>query len=348
MRFIINLPQEELASVERICFQVEEAQWFYEDFIRPQDPDLPSLNLKNFCVRIFQHCPLLLSGVSSERHATAFSDFLAYKTRVPVRGAIMLNQDMDQVVLVKGWKKSATWSFPRGKINKNEPDLDCAIREVYEETGFNLTDAGLVKNDQEFIDVTMREQHMRLYIFHGVPIGAYFEPRTRKEISKIEWYKLSELPTVKKQKQYQEGRGEDLAVNAIRFYMVAPFMVQLKQWIAKRKKMDKLNGASQPLPAPEADPSGPVAAEGQVSSADTVILSQNDYDSQKLLAKLRQSSQPRLMSDLPEVWEAPVTVQRLGPPEMPSSPTREYKNPRPDLCLFRWQSFRYLPYQNIK
>ncbi|KAG9828356.1 hypothetical protein KCU98_g14578, partial [Aureobasidium melanogenum] len=55
VRFIINLPQEELESVARICFQVEEAQWFYEDFIRPTDPSLPSLNLRDFCLRIFQH-----------------------------------------------------------------------------------------------------------------------------------------------------------------------------------------------------------------------------------------------------------------------------------------------------
>ena len=77
---------------------------------------------------------------------SAFAEFLAYKQRVPVRGAIMLNQDMDQVVLVKGWKKGANWSFPRGKINKDENDLKCAVREVYEETGFDIQEAGLVKD----------------------------------------------------------------------------------------------------------------------------------------------------------------------------------------------------------
>jgi mRNA-decapping enzyme subunit 2 len=221
--------------VERICFQVEEAQWFYEDFIRPLDPALPSLTLKAFALRIFQHCPLM-SQWSHYHHMTAFSEFLAYKTRVPVRGAIMLNQEMDEVVLVKGWKKGANWSFPRGKINKGEPDLDCAIREVYEETGFDVREAGLVKNDDnvKYIEITMREQHMRLYVFPGVPKDTHFEPRTRKEISKIEWYKLSELPTLKKSKQHDEG----LAVaNANKFYMVAPFLNPLKKWISQQKKV---------------------------------------------------------------------------------------------------------------
>ncbi|OQD86590.1 hypothetical protein PENANT_c007G05090 [Penicillium antarcticum] len=234
VRFIINLPREELESVERICFQVEEAQWFYEDFIRPLDPALPSLNLKTFAMRIFQHCPLM-SQWSHYHHMAAFSEFLHYKTRVPVRGAIMLNEDMDEVVLVKGWKKGANWSFPRGKINKGEKDLDCAIREVYEETGFDVRDASLVKDedDVKFIEITMREQHMRLYVFRGVPRDTHFEPRTRKEISKIEWYKLSELPTLKKSKHHDEGFA---VANANKFYMVAPFLHPLKKWIAQQKK----------------------------------------------------------------------------------------------------------------
>ena len=97
----------------------------------------------------------------------------------------MLNDSMDQVLLVKGWKKGAHWSFPRGKINKDEKDLDCAIREVYEETGYDLHEAGLVQDEAnvKYIEVTMREQNMRLYVFRDVPLDTYFEPRTRKEIS---------------------------------------------------------------------------------------------------------------------------------------------------------------------
>lgn len=149
----------------------------------------------------------------------------------------MLNEEMDEVVLVKGWKKGANWSFPRGKINKDEKDLDCAIREVYEETGFDMGDAGLVKDEKDvkFIEITMREQHMRLYVFRGVPRDAYFEPRTRKEISKIEWYKLSDLPTLKRSKQQDQGFA---VASANKFYMVAPFMHPLKKWIAYQKKID--------------------------------------------------------------------------------------------------------------
>jgi len=239
VRFIINLPQEDLQSVPRICFQVEEAQWFYEDFIRPLDPSLPTMSLRSFCLRIFQHCPLLTTFPVGA-HIQAFEEFLAYKVRIPVRGAILLNEDMDSVVLVRGWKKNSSWSFPRGKINKDEDDLDCAIREVYEETGLDVWEAGLVSSKEavKFIEVTMRDQQIRLYVFRNVPIATKFEPKTRKEISDIQWYKLSELPAFRKKGNQTQNENANNAKNANKFYMVAPFLVPLKKWVVQQRKKD--------------------------------------------------------------------------------------------------------------
>lgn len=147
----------------------------------------------------------------------------------------MLNSAMDSVVLVKGWKKGANWSFPRGKINMAEDDLDCAVREVYEETGLHLDEAGLLPEDRQvkFIEVNMREQQLRLYVFKDVPMDTFFEPRTRKEISKIEWWKLSDLPAFRKKGQQEQNAA---AINANKFYMVAPFLVPLRKWVVEQKK----------------------------------------------------------------------------------------------------------------
>ncbi|KAI0180924.1 hypothetical protein GGR52DRAFT_522245 [Hypoxylon sp. FL1284] len=237
VRFIINLPREDLESVARICFQIEEAQWFYEDFIRPLDPTLPSMSLRSFSLKMFQHCPLLAS-FSVENHIRAFEEFMQYKTRVPVRGAVMLNDDMDAAVLVRGYKKGASWSFPRGKINKDEDDLDCAIREVYEETGYDLREAGLVERNEPVhpLEVTMHDQQVRLYVFRGIPEDTIFETRTRKEIGAIRWYKVSELPAYRKKRNVGRNNGDGPSND--KFYMVAPFMVQLRQWVMKQKKLD--------------------------------------------------------------------------------------------------------------
>ncbi|KAL9129938.1 MAG: hypothetical protein Q9217_001740 [Psora testacea] len=320
VRFIINLPTEELSVAERICFQIEEAQWFYEDFIRPLDPELPSLNLKSFCAVMFQHCPLLWDW-SSQKQAEAFQAFLVYKTMVPVRGAIMLNENMDEVVLVKGWKKGANWSFPRGKRNKDELDMTCAVREVYEETGYDLKEAGLVdeKGDVKYIDVEIRGQDIRLYVFRSVPMDTHFEPRTRKEISKISWHKLSDLPTVKKRKQQQEDYGEGLAVHANKFYMVAPFLGPLKKWISQQRKHDRAMHASE----------AKVTANTNMASIENAAMEQEALGEQmnderaedghlaRLLHTLQQSSQART-SDLPEV-SRPIAPQQAS--EVANLPT---------------------------
>lgn len=161
----------------------------------------------------------------------------------------MLNEAMDSAVLVKGWKKGANWSFPRGKINLAEDDLTCAMREVYEETGYNLETSGLVPQDRnvKYIEITLREQQIRLYVFRNVPMDTYFEPRTRKEISKIEWWPLSELPAFRKKARAEQ---QENVVRDNKFYNVAPFLPQLRKWIIEQKKQDaKRNSRNQYLSA---------------------------------------------------------------------------------------------------
>ena len=222
----------------------------------------------------------------------------------------MLNEDMDQVILVKGWKKSANWSFPRGKINKDEPDLQCAVREVLEETGFDLEDAGLVKDDVEmkYIEVTMREQHIRLYVFRGIPLDAHFAPRTRKEISRIVWYKLSELPTLKKQKHQPQSRDEDLAMNANKFYMVAPFMVPLKKWISQQKKSSQMKVNPPPLAA------APMAAHG----ASFMAVDQSSSDNIQPSVRLNEDHAPRPSHTvkIPQIDQAKSTESMNNMPEV--------------------------------
>lgn len=68
--------------------------WFYEDFIREENPKFPSLPLKKFSAMLFHACPLLHQW--SHDHEQAFNTFMQYKTRVPVCGAIMLNDTWEK------------------------------------------------------------------------------------------------------------------------------------------------------------------------------------------------------------------------------------------------------------
>ncbi|KAI8813709.1 Dcp2, box A domain-containing protein [Cladochytrium replicatum] len=220
-RFIINVPDEELSSVERVCFQIEQAHWFYEDFVREQNPRLPSLSLKRFSATFFNHCEFLSTSFSALDHEEAFENFMSYKVRVPVCGAIILNEGLKKILLVRGWKSNAGWGFPKGKINKDEPEITCAIREVYEEIGFDIGDR--VKAEQ-YVERTLKDQKIRLYIITDVPETTKFKPQTRKEIGGIEWISLELLP----------GWTDHTPVQRGKYYMVVPFI----QGIKSREKRD--------------------------------------------------------------------------------------------------------------
>jgi 8-oxo-dGTP pyrophosphatase MutT (NUDIX family) len=73
-------------------------------------------------------------------------DFMTYRLRVPVCGAIILNATLDKCLLVKGWSSKAGWGFPKGKINQNEENDNCAVREVSEclLAGTDLTDNSIL------------------------------------------------------------------------------------------------------------------------------------------------------------------------------------------------------------
>ncbi|CAL5407291.1 unnamed protein product [Camellia sinensis] len=127
-------------------------------------------------------------------------------------------------LLVKGWT-GTSWSFPRGKKNKDEEDHACAVREVLEETGF---DVSKFLNKDDYIEMIFGQQRVRLYIIASVKDDTAVAPLTKKEISEIAWQRLDEI----------QPANEDVisrGTTGLKLYMVAPFLVSLKAWILAHK-----------------------------------------------------------------------------------------------------------------
>ncbi|KAF6166218.1 hypothetical protein GIB67_031002 [Kingdonia uniflora] len=223
-RFVLNGPPEDLKSFERLLFLVEQAHWFYEDNSVENNPSLKSISLREFTSLMFSSCIQLRPYIA--HIDDIYKDFNSYKVRVPVCGAIILDESYQRCLLVKGWKAGASWSFPRGKKAKDEEDHICAIREVLEETGFSVSI--LLKTD-DHIEVTFGEQRMRLYIIAGVKEDTIFAPQTKKEISEISWFRLDELYTTGTDQTSRVSGGPKL-------YMVGPFLIRpLKTWISSHQ-----------------------------------------------------------------------------------------------------------------
>ncbi|KAJ7566780.1 hypothetical protein O6H91_02G118100 [Diphasiastrum complanatum] len=223
-RFVLNAPEEELQSFERILFLVEQAHWFYEDNTMEKNSNMKPLSLREFASLMFQSCAALRPYIA--HIDDIYKDFTTYKTSVPVTGAIILDLSHERCLLVKGWKVGASWSFPRGKKSKDEEDHHCATREVWEETGFDVSK--LLKLD-DYLEVVIGQQRIRLYIISGVSNDTVFAPKTKREISEIKWHMVDELPMASTEMSLL-NRGP----TGVKYFMVWPFVRPLRAWISKQ------------------------------------------------------------------------------------------------------------------
>eukprot|EP00850_Spirogloea_muscicola_P016095 SM000128S26228 [mRNA] locus=s128:207799:216800:+ [translate_table: standard] len=238
-RFVLNAPPEELRSFERILFAVEQAHWFYEDNTREKTPLLKSFTLREFTSLSIPYSRQVFSSCAALRPYIAhidniYKDFNSYKTKVPTTGAIIVDDSFDWVLLVKGWKSGSSWGFPKGKKNKDEEDGNCAVREVLEETGFDI---GPLLTPSDFVEHNLgQQQRSRLYIVGGVDKQATMAPRTKKEISEIAWHRVEELEplasgTAVESASFTQHRGR----NGAKHFMVLPYLGPLRSWIAKNR-----------------------------------------------------------------------------------------------------------------
>lgn len=235
-RFILSLPATELESFERLLFSVEQAWWHYEDHTRLKNPSLCSLSLKKFTGLMFDKCPGLEPFRGSLEEI--YQAFNAYKRTVPVRGAILLDPTMEKCLLVRGYKKHAGWGFPRGKLSANETDSQCAVREVIEETGYDIESK---LKEEDFIELNIGDQATKLFIIPGVDESTLFAPHVRGEIGAFAWHVISHLPST-----WEEGKQHFVTDEGSkhRFFNVWPYMKPLRKWIAAKKSVRRGPGES--------------------------------------------------------------------------------------------------------
>lgn len=225
-RFILHIPSEERDNAIRVCFQIELAHWFYLDFCMQNTPGAPHCGIRDFAKAVFQHCPFLLPH--GEDVQKVLEQWKEYKMGVPTYGAIILDESLENVLLVQGYLAKSGWGFPKGKVNEEEAPHDCAVREVLEETGFDIKNR--ICKDM-YIEQKITDQLVRLYIIPGVSKDTKFNPKTRKEIRNIEWFPIEKLPCHRNDMTPKSKLG--LAPN--RFFMAIPFIRPLRERISHLK-----------------------------------------------------------------------------------------------------------------
>ena len=90
------------------------------------------------------------------------------------------------------------WGFPKGRRNYQEKDIECALREFSEETGYNETRLVVMQNiipyEEIFMGSNMKTYKHKYYVAYmplpdQLPSDAIFQ---KTEVSKMAWFSYSE------------------------------------------------------------------------------------------------------------------------------------------------------------
>jgi 8-oxo-dGTP diphosphatase len=100
-----------------------------------------------------------------------------------------LNDENEHEVLLVHRPRYDDWSWPKGKCEPGESLIDCAIREVEEETGI-LTEVGPVLCILTYLDQLKRTKTVTYFALTIVAIG---EHQPNDEIDELAWVRLQDV-----------------------------------------------------------------------------------------------------------------------------------------------------------
>ncbi|KAI3411865.1 hypothetical protein GPALN_001927 [Globodera pallida] len=242
-RFLYNIPANEKENQIRVCFHIELAHWFFLDFYCADNPDVPErlrtlvpcqqVGFAQFVRQVFHKCDFL----EKWRHCIdkIISEFHYHKSHVPTYGVIMLDPTLSYILLVQGYYASKnSWGFPKGKINEDEVPLGCALREAFEEVGFDASEH--IKNPEKCrpLQHFFGETLVRLFLATDVPMDFPFKPHLRKEIRKICWFFLHDLPKYHKDNDGCTRLGNGLTSNC--FNSIIPFTKDICEFVERERR----------------------------------------------------------------------------------------------------------------
>lgn len=116
---------------------------------------------------------------------TAFDSYMPLNHKV--YGCICISEN-NKILLVKG-RNSRKWSFPKGHRDRTDRSaLDCALRELHEETGLRL--------HKDYIGT--KKYRVAEYYIYSVPEEYRLFPIDDKEIEEAQWFCVDDIKDLNK------------------------------------------------------------------------------------------------------------------------------------------------------
>jgi len=192
--------------------------WLFKDHAAQKYGLDPNISDKEFCQSIVRHCDFLKEHIETfENNINIYTD---YKKSIPTYGAILLNKQMDKILLTTDYLEKL--GFPKGKINQGENQASCAIREMFEETGFDITE---LLNEKEYIFLEgIDDKYLKLFVIPNIDETIEFKPTVPLEVKEVKFYSIKEI----EKKCRKQTKTVVLALKLL--------IGAIQAWIRKKKK----------------------------------------------------------------------------------------------------------------
>jgi 8-oxo-dGTP pyrophosphatase MutT (NUDIX family) len=177
------------------------------EYIKKQIYGMTDLEREKLCTRDFEELWAEMWGAESTDIQYKKDKEISKNKLLALRDGISLDMSGTKVTfsdLVRECTAHWTtpeWGFPKGRRNSNEKsDLDCAMREMKEETGLQDSDVQFISNLETLSETffgTNRVHYCHKYFVMYVPDGSSVKYNNqnihmKKEIGDIGWFSLND------------------------------------------------------------------------------------------------------------------------------------------------------------
>eukprot|EP00854_Cymbomonas_tetramitiformis_P025659 gene25659-31376_t len=180
--------------------KLQQVHWQYRDENCANEGLLPPLGIRDFIGCLLEECPgvvppgALPLGEDEQAHSPSVVDrilkaYYDHRRNADISGLFVLDASLKYCLLVKG-VKGRLWSFPKGKMEHGEEVKECAIREMEEECGVDVT--GLVA-EGEPIECDWMSRRWNFHVATGLSLQQPLAPKVQNEIGVIAWCPLTFL-----------------------------------------------------------------------------------------------------------------------------------------------------------
>lgn len=130
--------------------------------------------------------------MSQKKFETLKNGFLNNDTNTEISLELLLKNSTTQ------WSETE-WEFPKGRKNNNEKEIDCALREFEEETGYSKENITLINNLLPFEEIyigtnykSYKHKYFLGYLNFSENLGTLNNNFQKNEVSNIEWKTLEQ------------------------------------------------------------------------------------------------------------------------------------------------------------